>query len=250
MERTHTTITVTDEMRAHVMRPANILDITSYDGIDEPSLSIPEPPSPTTSRVKLQLKVEQFGDILRKALEDMVTGYGLQLRQNGSPIVTQLCHWSQTPADLSREWDIETQMHIASVSKMLTGIGVVKLLDEMGLSYDTKIIDYLPTYWQVGPNIDKITFRNLMNHTSGFKTGTSSSDFMLMRHVVERGVQTIGSIQYENMNFGLCRILMAVLTGAIDKNTVVPPITDRCGIMLRLRHTGSTCRTTSSLRLG
>ncbi len=226
MERTHTTITVTDEMRAHVMRPPNILDIKAYDGIDELPLSISEPPSAPTSRVKLQLKVEQFGEMLRKALEDMVTGYGLQLRQGGNPIVMHLCHWSQTPADLSREWALDTQMHIASVSKMLTGIGMVKLLDDMGLSYDAKIIDYLPTYWQKGPNIDAITFRHLMNHTSGFQTGTSSSDFMLMKSKVAQGVQTIGSAHYENMNFGLCRILMAVLTGEIDKNVVVPGVTD------------------------
>src|SRR5262245_60611438 len=163
MKRTPTTITITDEMRAHVMKPANIIDIKAYDGVDELPLGIREAASAPAPRVKLSLKVEQFTEILRKALEENVTGYGLQLRQNGTPLVTQLCHWSQTPADLSREWDLETQMHIASVSKMLTGIGVVKLLDEMGLSYDTTIIDYLPTYWQLGPNIDKITFRNLMN---------------------------------------------------------------------------------------
>src|SRR5262245_40445143 len=108
MESTRTTITVTDEMRAHVMKPGNILEIKSYDGIDELPLGIREPASGPTSRVKLYLKVEQFAELLRKALEDNVTGYGLQLRQNGTPIVTQLSPWSQTPSDLSREWDLET----------------------------------------------------------------------------------------------------------------------------------------------
>ncbi len=46
---------------------------------------------------------------------------------------------------------------------------MTRTLAAHNLPPSTKIIDYLPTYWVRGPNIDKITFAQLMTHTSGFR---------------------------------------------------------------------------------
>lgn len=99
-------------------------------------------------------------------------------------------------------------MHIASVSKLITAIAMAKALDERKLSYDAKIVDYLPKYWKKGPNVESISFRHLLRHRSGFSTGGSGSDFALMKSKVAEGVTDIGKGDYENMNFGLCRILI------------------------------------------
>jgi CubicO group peptidase (beta-lactamase class C family) len=115
-------------------------------------------------------------------------------------------------------------MHIASCSKLITGIAMTKLLNEQSLSYDTPIIKYLPKYWTNGLNVNKITFRNLMTHTSGFNTGGSSSDCQTMKSIVAAGVNDHGVhktgddlsyYRYQNMNFGLCRILIAIINGNI-----------------------------------
>jgi hypothetical protein len=39
---------------------------------------------------------------------------------------------------------------------------MTKLLNEKSVSYDTPIIDYLPAYWSKGPNVNKITFAELL----------------------------------------------------------------------------------------
>ena len=45
-------------------------------------------------------------------------------------------------------------MHVASVSKLITAIAMTKILnDHDEMTYDTPIINYLPTYWAKGPGV-------------------------------------------------------------------------------------------------
>ena len=63
----------------------------------------------------------------------------------------------------------------------MTAIAMTKLLNVKNIPFSTPIIKYLPDYWAKGPNINLITFANLMTHTSGFNSGTSSSDYEFMK---------------------------------------------------------------------
>lgn len=208
-------------VRAHVMRPPHVEGIHTDRGLEEVT-------APIAARhivagpVAPHLNVEKFGKALHASLKDSVAGYAMQLRRHGVPTWTLIWNWAQTPANGGAGWTLDTHQHIASVSKLVTGIGMTKLLDAKNISYDAKIIDYLPTYWKKGPNIDKVTFRNLMTQTSGFVTGTSSSDYEFMKQRVEMGSTDHGHYHYENMNFGLCRILMSVINGNIAKSAVYP----------------------------
>jgi CubicO group peptidase (beta-lactamase class C family) len=165
----------------------------------------------------------KLGLAVWNALKDNVSGYILHIRQNGTLVHIGVWNWAQTPADLGKGWTEDTRMHLASVSKFLTAVGTVKLLDSKSISYDTKIINYLPTYWNKGANIDKITFRHLFTHTSGLSTGTSATDYLSMKSVVSAGVSGVGSYQYANMNFGLCRILIPIINGNISKSKLFSP---------------------------
>jgi len=128
---------------------------------------------------------------------------------------------------------------VASVSKFLTAVGLVKVLDSKNISYDTAIIDYLPTYWSKGNNINKITFRQLLTHTSGFSTGSYASDYAFMKSKVAAGVTNVGSYDYENMNFGLCRILIPIINGNVSKGTEffpTPAVNDQVWDAVTLYH--------------
>ncbi len=173
---------------------------------------------------KPRLDVNAFGEAFHAAIKDNVAGYALRIGKNGQTIYTLQWNWAQTPNDASIGWNPGRRMHIASVSKLMTAIAMADLLQEKNISYDAKIINYLPTYWQKGSNIDDITFRQLLTHRSGFSTGTSSSDFQFMKSRVASGFSSNmnGDYDYENMNFGLCRILIAVINGNINKSTMFP----------------------------
>jgi CubicO group peptidase (beta-lactamase class C family) len=102
------------------------------------------------------------------------------------------------------------------------------LLSENKISPDAQIIDYLPNYWAKGPNIQFITFRNLMNHTSGL-SAVDVIDFQIMKAAIASGISLdpnasshLGKYSYQNLNFGLCRIMLPVINGNISKNANFP----------------------------
>jgi CubicO group peptidase (beta-lactamase class C family) len=167
--------------------------------------------------------VRAFGTMVHRALQGNTAGYILQVRQHGKLVYHMTWNGSRTPVDGNRAWNEDTRMHVGSVSKFLTAVGLVKLLDSKGISCDAKIADYLPAYWAKGPNVEKITFRHLLTHRSGFGGVQSASDYLFMKSKVAAGVATVGAYDYENMNFGLCRILMPILRGDISRDRVFTP---------------------------
>jgi len=203
------------EMRAHAMRPPHIVGIRSDKGRAEGLTTIPG--NFPHFNTQPHLDVDAFGKALHAALKDNVAGYAMELRQHGKTIYTLEWQWAKTPSDGSENWTPGRQMHLASVSKLLTAMAMTRLLDDKHISYDAKIIDYLPTYWKKGKGVNQITFRNLMTQTSGFDTTSDETDYEFMKAQVAKGASTVGTYNYLNMNFGLCRILLAIINGNIDK---------------------------------
>jgi len=210
------------QVKAHTMRPAHVRDIQIevVDPAKERRLDLKV--SPKQFKTTPNADLEAFGLAMHTALKDTVTGYMLQVRKGGALAHTGIWNWSQTPADAKQGWNEDRRMHIASVSKFLTAVGMVKALDSEGISYDAKISGYLPAYWAQGDNVDKITFRHLLTHSSGFSGNSSASDYGFMKGRVKQGVPAVPGGDYENMNFGLCRILIPIVTGLIHRKAEFP----------------------------
>jgi Beta-lactamase len=218
------------QLRAHDMRPLHL----EGAGSDRGRLDLPEPAEAgldlTQSLPALhphyRLDVDGFISALESALTNDVAGYALRLNEHGRTIRTVDWNWAKEPQDTAEGWTTDIRMHVASLSKQITAIAMTRLLDKNGIPYDTKIIDYLPAYWSKGPNVDQITFANLMTHTSGLDYGVSSSasDFEFMRTQIAAGTSHLGQYWYQNMNFGLCRILLATIDGNIPVDFSLPPL--------------------------
>jgi len=206
------------QVSAHQISPSHLRSVQSNREVEQISINYQRANNAPMPAATATFNSNVFAQKFHAAIKDKVTGYAMQLRLNGAPNQTLIWNWAQTPANGSLGWNLDRRMHIASVSKLITGIAMLKLLDEKGISVDAKIIDYLPDYWAKGNNIGQISFRNLLQHRSGFSTGGSASDFGTMKARVAAGVPGVGSYQYENMNFGLCRILISVINGNISKS--------------------------------
>jgi CubicO group peptidase (beta-lactamase class C family) len=225
------------KVRRHVILPKHVRNvrIEEVDPAKEIRLDleiVPKKKLPPTPKADL----EKFANAIHQALKDSVTGYMLQVGQNGTLAWEGIWNWAQTPSDAGLGWNRDRRMHVASVSKFLTAVGMVKALDSKGISYDAKIKSYLPSYWTIGPKVDQITFRHLLTHNSGFSTGGSSTDYLFMKGRVADGVPAVGSSDYENMNFGLCRILIPVVMGKIDRGLRFPLIEDLIWDALTIGH--------------
>jgi CubicO group peptidase (beta-lactamase class C family) len=217
------------QIREHVIRPQNIVGVFSDRGPTESKLTF-APVSPIVGIVPRRLDVTTFAAALENALMGKVAGYSVQLRQNGQAIFTKEWQWAKAPQDGSESWTPDVELHVASVSKLVTAMAMTQLMIEKGISPDAQIIDYLPDYWAKGPNIQYIVFRNLMNHTSGL-TGPDIFDFQIMEKAIADGISLdpnapnhLGNYAYHNLNFGLCRILLAVMNGTINKSANFTPL--------------------------
>ena len=108
---------------------------------------------------------------------------------------------------------INTDMNVASCAKSISCIATLQLLDKHNISLDTPIIEFLPNWWKVGPNIRLITFRDLLTQRSGFRK--AAEDYVEIKDVIGNGIQAAdhGEYQYQNLNFCILRILVPVLNG-------------------------------------
>jgi CubicO group peptidase (beta-lactamase class C family) len=205
-------------VRAHVIRPAHVEDVVSSTGLLEgaPPVDLKFAPRDTYA-----FDGDAFCEQLHAALKDCVVGYVMRMRMTGGGYTLQW-NWSKTPADGGQGWNPDVRMHVASCSKLVTGMAMTKLLNDKGLSYDTPISSCLPAYWSKGQNVGNITFRHLMTHRSGLNFGvkSSASDFNFMRAQIAAGTTKLGQYWYQNMNFGLCRILISTLNGNISTGAV------------------------------
>jgi hypothetical protein len=103
-------------------------------------------------------------------------------------------------------------INVASVSKVLTTIGVLQSLDRRGLTINAKISPFLYADWVKGPNIDTITFRDLLTHKSGFRMPICGqfTSYAELRAQIANGVTLADKAvaSYNNCNFGIFREML------------------------------------------
>jgi len=150
-------------------------------------------------------------------LANHVVGYSCQVG-GVRPAFGGQARTSANPPTLPMTPDLVT--NIASVSKTLTAVAVLQLLAKAGETPDTKISSYLYSDWKQGANIDQLTFKHLLTHTSGFgqlPQGACGNDitYSSLKTIVANGVaaSNIGRPQYGNCNFALLREVMPALQG-------------------------------------
>jgi hypothetical protein len=200
---------------AHVIRPPSYDGVASSDRQIEGS-AVPFKPGPPPGLTPYVLDVGAFEVALDNALKDVVAGYVAQLRQSGTVLFTEASAYAIRS---SEPWSPDVQMHVASVSKLMTAMAMAVLFRDNNISPDAHIIDYLPKYWAKGSNIEQITFRNLFNHTSGLSANYLVG-FEMMKSAIAGGISLndLGQYNYQNLNYGLSRMLLAVINGNIKRD--------------------------------
>lgn len=160
--------------------------------------------------------MDRFEQNLRNSFTNQSVGYAYALSQAGQVVRQDGVGLARTGADQPQTAQSETKkMHVASVSKTMTAIVLLRLLAERGLSVDTAIGSFLPADWTRGTGVNSISFRQLLTHQSGFgQNAPGGSDYNNLRAMVGQSVPNKGNFDYENANFGLMRVLVAVMLGA------------------------------------
>jgi len=138
-----------------------------------------------------------------------------------------------------------TDVNVFSVSKTLTAVAALQLMDKLGVQPDDPIADWLPPSWVPGLGFGAagMTFFDLLTHRTGInqtigKLADESDAFAALSPNTYAGVQAIvehgiypefadvggpgyGSYSYKNANYKLAAILiwrMALANGDISSN--------------------------------
>jgi CubicO group peptidase (beta-lactamase class C family) len=168
----------------------------------------------TAATPLLRFDIDLFEARLRSVFDAQSVGWAYSIARAGTLQRSGSLGLARTAADLPATLQRDDKrMQVASVSKTLTAIVVLRLLADRGLPVDTPIGPWLPSHWVQGAGVFGLTFRDLMTHRSGFdQNGVAGSDYASLRDVIARPVGDT-SFDYSNPNFGLLRVLAARLAG-------------------------------------
>jgi len=82
--------------------------------------------------------------------------------------------------DPERDFGVTTKIEVASVTKMITAVALIQLLDALPGSLDDALDrplqDFMPSDWDPGASVGFITMRHLLRHTSGLQEGDPSDN--------------------------------------------------------------------------
>jgi Beta-lactamase len=124
---------------------------------------------------------------------------------------------ARTDRDLPRRaFGSDTILNVASLTKIVAAIATLKLLAENHLDEDARIAPFLYSDWERGPNVERLTFRQLLTHSSGFLQAGAcdgADSYAALKRMVAHGVAEadIGKPAYGNCNFALLRELAPAL---------------------------------------
>ena len=158
---------------------------------------------------------------------------------------------------------LDTCYHAASVTKMVSVIGLMQLLDAQGISLDTPVTDVVgfPVVNPAFPE-EPITIRQVLSHTSGISATddlTPNWEKIRTKNSVYSSVNAPGTAyEYSNLNGGLIGSMIEALSGqsvnAYMQENVFGPLginaayhpallPDQSDIAPKLKKGGSTFRT-------
>jgi CubicO group peptidase (beta-lactamase class C family) len=163
------------------------------------------------------LTLQSLSTKLQQDLDGKCNKYAFVL-YHGLAHVSHAAGKRRTSADPpEQDFTEDYRYNPASVTKVITGVGVLQLLAKKGISIEEKIWKYLPADWQIDNSFKQISFRQLLSHHSGI---TEAKDvfwgtYDAIKTTMEQGITLSDTAfrAYANENYAICRILIAYLDG-------------------------------------
>ena len=125
----------------------------------------------------LRFDIDTFYDNLVDTFGDQAIGVQFTLLKGGAFYKKYENGDARKPIENGGEVDMtfKKRQIIASVSKMITATAVLDMLEKLEKDpLTTKISEYLPPFFTMGPGVDDLTFADLLNHRSGLNNNTSA----------------------------------------------------------------------------
>lgn len=160
-------------------------------------------------------------------MQNKCVGYGFAIFHDGQLKRSWGGGFARRFPELLTPFQAKSRVDIASCTKTITAIAVLKALEVKGKTDSELIYKYLPPDWTIPDSVKKLTFRDVLSHHSGLKKITDGT-YDGVRKSIKAGVirkdlpgQYGKKEDYQNINYVLCRILLPYIdNGNIANNPV------------------------------
>jgi CubicO group peptidase (beta-lactamase class C family) len=170
------------------------------------------------------------GDDLHQRIDSLIRSYVEQQQFNGSALVASggetVLSDGYGMADL--EWEIpctpDTRFRLGSITKQMTSMVIMQLIEEGRLSVETTLAEALPWYRQ--DTGSQVTIHQLLNHTSGIPSYTTGEFFrehsrtrLALRELVTRhcsgdlAFEPGSAYRYNNSGYVILGAVIEEITG-------------------------------------
>ncbi|MEP3050124.1 MAG: serine hydrolase domain-containing protein [Erythrobacter sp.] len=188
---------------------------------------------PVTNPVQAQeippLNRDRFEASMHNRLRGNTVGYAFALTGPVNILAEGADGWAQKPGDGNVRMTVRTASHIGSVSKLMSGTGLLYLLRERPISdgtvnqqLDIPLVDLLPQKMRqtYRARLSGVTLRTLLMHKSGLNRAPGNIGYcdggapvpdgwVNIDYGLSRGAQGPGTNrQYDNCNFSVLRFVI------------------------------------------
>ncbi|GAA0522993.1 serine hydrolase [Chitinophaga japonensis] len=160
--------------------------------------------------------LDKFEQGIIDSLEGKAVGYSYSISQNGRQVRkgaggAAVAAWdSRHGLAVPHSWN--KRQDLASCSKTITALTLMRLLQDKNMNEKALLIDYLPSFWESPAwSFNDINFDMLMQHKTGMLEG--ELDYYSLKQRVEGGgIFLHGNYNYRNINYAFLRIAIAYLS--------------------------------------
>lgn len=132
------------------------------------------------------LRVCKMTKNVRAELDGNVVGYSLFVGQYPK---YDAYGDARTSTDGQKYFTSKTKVTVASVSKLVTAIGAIRILDKYGVKLNDAIGKYLPSDWTVSDYVKNLTFAQLLSQRSGVMDyGNVANDYQTLKNFFSQSV--------------------------------------------------------------
>jgi CubicO group peptidase (beta-lactamase class C family) len=155
-----------------------------------------------------------FAGDIEQALNGNAVGFAYAIAHNGVILRSGAGGWRRLNIDGGkRPFETDTFVQTASTAKTINAAALIKALHERGLTVEAKVAPFLPSCWEKGKDVGTLTFRQLLNHTSGLPLGSGcdADPYRCLVKMIEEGRTKPRLYKYNTHAYDLLRFLVPMV---------------------------------------
>ncbi|MEM7103954.1 MAG: serine hydrolase domain-containing protein [Bacteroidota bacterium] len=159
------------------------------------------------------MNLDKLEENLVDELDSRTMGYAYVISRDGNHQRSGSDGNGRNNTDGQKDFSVNNRMQVASISKTITTVATLSLLEEKGVDVNSSVEPYLPPHWTRGPGIENLTFYDLIWQSAALNVvgtqGFNATRYDSLQAYVLAGAQGNKNVRrYSNTNHGMLRVIL------------------------------------------